>query len=379
MDYKEKYLKYKIKYLKLKNTCEIQTGGTINTQNNYTIIKEIGIGMIGTVYLVKNKSGKHYAMKIEKIFKEQANKSLKYRLGREIEFSNKMSKLYPQHFIKIENSWINNNCTHEHNLNKIGIDIKLFDKQTQLHYKKLFDSSYCSIKIYSLVDLTLKDLVEQNNITCEEYYDFFIQSLYVMYICNKKGYLHQDWKMDNIGLIKTNKKYIDIFDKKILTHGYIVVLIDYGGVIHNKYILSNYEKKILKNNLTDLFFMFDRYRYNMIYNFYDFEDKYNIDTFNHIKINSEMKKEIKQYLPENNKMNNNILSQYIYKILFYDKFEKQLINQNINFNNNTITETINLFNPLQPKLLIPLNIIKFLIKNIYDIKKCINFMLDNKI
>lgn len=361
-DYKFKYLKYKTKYLELKNMSrEIQIGGN---KNNYTIIKEIGIGMLGTVYLVKDKLKNKYAMKIEKIFKEQTNKSLKYRFAREIEFSNKMNKKYPEHFMKIYDDWVDENCYHIQDLDKIGINIELFDKQTQIFYKKLFDSPYCLIKIYSLVDLTLKDLVEKNKIDEKQYYDIFIQCLYVMELCEKNGYLHQDWKMDNIGLIKTNKKFIIIFNKKVKTHGYLVVLIDYGGVIHKKYILSNYEKKIFKNEITDLFFMFDRYRYNMIFNFKEFENKYNIDTFNPVKINKEHNKEIKKYLPENT-INNNILSQYIYKIFFYDDFEKQLIGNNIE--------------PIKPKLLIPLETIEFIIKNIYDIKKCIIFMLNKKI
>lgn len=360
MDYKDKYIKYKTKYLELKNTSEQNQIG--ENKENYKIIKEIGMGMLGTVYMVQDKKNKKkYAMKIEKIFKEQANGTLKNRLGREMEFSNKMSKLYPQHFIKIYDNWIDSNCVYNHDWNKIGINIELLDKQTKLYYNKLFDSPYCSIKIYSLVDLTLKDLYQQHKIDENQYYNLFIQCLYVMYLCNKNGYLHQDWKMDNIGLIKTNKKFINIFDRKLKTHGYFVVLIDYGGIIHNKYILLNYEKKIFENNYTDLFFMFDRYRYNMIFNFAEFENEYNIDTFNPIKIDKITKKEIKKYLPDINS-NNDILSQYLYKIFFYDKFEKQLVKNDIE--------------PIKPKLLIPSETIKFIIKNIYDIKKCIVFMLD---
>jgi hypothetical protein len=37
--------------------------------------------------------------------------------------------------------------------------------------------------------------------------------------------------------------------------------------------------------------MFDRYKYNMIFNFTKFENKYDVDTFSHIEINKEIKKE----------------------------------------------------------------------------------------
>ena len=60
-----------------------------------------------------------------------------------------------------------------------------------------------------------------------------------MYLCNKSGYLHRDWKMDNIGLIKTTDKYNEIMGKKIKTHGYNVVLLDYGGIIHKDYTLQH--------------------------------------------------------------------------------------------------------------------------------------------
>jgi len=77
MNYYDNYIKYN------------QNGGS---NDDYKIIKEIGIGMMGTVYLVKDKSNNKYAMKIEKILKKHSNESLEYDIWREIEFSNKMYK-----------------------------------------------------------------------------------------------------------------------------------------------------------------------------------------------------------------------------------------------------------------------------------------------
>jgi serine/threonine protein kinase len=354
MNYYDKYIKYKTKYLELKNIkINNQIGGS---NDDYKIIKEIGIGMMGTVYLVKDKANNKYAMKIEKILKKHSNESLEYDIWREIEFSNKMYKKYPNHFMKIYDNWIDKKCTHKQDWKKQELKLELFDKSAQNYYKKLFDSPYCSIKIYSLIDLTLKDIYEK--LTDKQYYDIFIQCLYVMYLCNKSGYLQRDWKMDNIGLIKTDDKYINIFDSKIKTHGYKVVLLDYGAVIHKKYILSSYEKNIFRNKMTDLFFMFDRYKYNMIFNFKEFENKYNVDTFDSCTIDEDINK----LLPKFNK-NNDVLSQYIYKIKYYDKFENQLIGKEIE--------------PIKPKLLLPKETILFIIKNIYNIKKCTLFMIKN--
>jgi len=308
----------------------------MDKNDKYKIIKEIGIGLMGTVYLVE-KSNNKYAMKIEKILKKQCVESLKYDIWREIEFSNTMSK-YPNHFMKLYDHWINKDCNHIQNWNKIGMKLEFFNKSAQKYYKSLIDSSYCSIKVYSIVDTTLKNIA--NKLTKEEYNDIFIQCLYVMYLCNKSGYLHRDWKMDNIGLNKTENKYIDIFDFKVKTHGYIVVLLDYGAIIHKKYILSAYEKKIFTSKLTDLFFMFDRYKYNMIYNFKKVERKHGINNIDPIKINENMDK----YLPKFND-NNKVLEQYIYKIKHY-----------------------------KPDLLLPEQTIEQLIKNIYNIKRCIKLL-----
>ena len=334
-----------------------------NNMNNYKIIKEIGLGMMGTVYLVKDKQKNKYAMKIEKILKKQSIKSMKYDLWREIEFSNTICKKHDKYFMKNYDNWIETNCKHKQDWNKIGLKLELFDKPAQKYYQNLFDSPYCSIKIYSLVEITLKDIIGQLN--DEQYYHIFIQCLYVMYLCAKSGYLHRDWKMDNIGLIKTHAKYIHIFDKQVSTHGYQVVLLDYGAIIHKKYILSSYEKNIFANKMTDLFFMFDRYKYNMIFNFSEFENKYNVDTFGHIEINKEIKKDIQKYLPNPNinpNFNNKILSQYIYKIIYYNDFEQKLVNHKTK---------------IKPKLLLPQKAIEFMIKNIYNVKKCVLFLLQN--
>ena len=81
-------------YLDLNNN-DIMIGGYDDQKNKYKIIKEIGIGMMGTVYLIEDQQNNKYAMKIEKNLEEQINKSLKYDLWREIEFQKTMNKKYP--------------------------------------------------------------------------------------------------------------------------------------------------------------------------------------------------------------------------------------------------------------------------------------------
>jgi len=100
MDYKDKYIKYKTKYLhlQLKNKNNMIGGNYIP---NYTIIKILGKGMHGTVYLVKNIEGKEYAMKVEQIFEKDLEQNSKSPVWREIDFANTMSSKYPQQFMKI--------------------------------------------------------------------------------------------------------------------------------------------------------------------------------------------------------------------------------------------------------------------------------------
>ena len=358
------YLEHKTKYIEEQYGGAKSINKSIDSTNNnddYKVIKELGMGMMGTVYLAEDDQNNKYAMKTEKILKKHSIKSLKYDIWRDIEFSNTMSKKYPEHFMKVYDNWIDKKCKHVQDWDKIGLKLDAFDKMEQKYYKSLFDSSYCSVKVYSLVDCTLKDIIDK--ISDEQYYDIFIQCLYIMHLCETNGYLHRDWKMDNIGLVKTDNEFINILGKKVKTRGYNVVLLDYGAVIHKKYILSSYEKKLYSNNMTDLFFMFDRYAHNMIFNFRDFEKKYGTSTFENITIDDVMVKKIQKYLPKYDK-NNKVLEQYVYKIIYHEHFERKIMND----------ENIVI---VKPKLFLPMKAIEYIIKNIYDVEKCITYLINH--
>ena len=109
----------------------------------------------------------------------------------------------------------------------------------------------------------------------------------------------------------------------------------------------------------------------MIFNFKEFEKKYNIDTWNanpiskklrnDVPISKQIQNKIDKYLPNTNTKNNNILSQYLYKLLHYDDFEKQLVEKDIDY--------------ISPELLLPIDTITFIIKNISDIKKILMYLI----
>ncbi len=367
MDYFYKYIKYKYKYLNLYyeinninnnnlNNAEMFGGGK-NKLNKYKIISELGSGVWGTTYLVQNAKYNKYAMKIEHIFEDNIKKSYKSLIWREKEFAQFMYKKHPLHFMKLIDDFIINDCKLEKDLTKI-------QKRFQSFYKKIYSSPYCSIKIWSLIDLTLKEFVDKK-FDNEIYYDIFIQIIYVMTLINKYGYIHGDFKMDNIGLNKTKDKYIIINNKKIPTNGYYVVLIDYGNIMHKKYISRNKFEKNAIETKNDIYFMFDRIEYNLIYNFYDFEAKYNnqINTYNPIKINITHKKILKEYLPnEVTKNNEKELMQHLYKIIYYEDFEKNILKKNIK-------------KIIKPKLYLPLDTITFIIKNINNLNLILEHLI----
>ena len=83
INYKNKYIKYKTKYLE-------QNGGQY--LDNIKIIKTLGTGMHGTVYLVKNKKNKkEYAMKVEQIMEKDMKESSASPVWREIDFAKTMA------------------------------------------------------------------------------------------------------------------------------------------------------------------------------------------------------------------------------------------------------------------------------------------------
>ena len=117
----------------------------VNKYYKYEIIKVLGMGLQGTVYLVKDQYNDKYAMKIEKILKSNKDK-----IWNEIDFSNSMRKIKSEHFMIIHNYWLDKNCEHIQNWNKI-INKNNYNRIQLIRRDIESKSNYCSIKIYSLV------------------------------------------------------------------------------------------------------------------------------------------------------------------------------------------------------------------------------------
>lgn len=201
---------------------------------NYKIIKKLGYGRKGTVFLVK-KDNKEYALKIEHIFEEDIKKNRSSQTWREINFAKKMYKLNPTHFMKLIDYDFIDNCTYT----QINPHKDVIIKGT--YYDKLYSSTFCSRKMYSLIDTTFKEALPK--MSDKQIYSALIQLFYIVELIHKNNFVHGDLKGGNVGVIYTNKKYIKIYGKNVPTNGIIVQLLDYGSVLNKDDIVNDYEKQ----------------------------------------------------------------------------------------------------------------------------------------
>ena len=198
--------------------------------------------MLGTVYLIES-NNKKYALKIEKILDNDLQKNNKSKIWREIDFSLNFGNKFPDQFIYLYDYDFDTNCEYNQ---KYTFDITDFEEDKQYYLKKIKNSKYCIKKIYSLIDMTLDNII--NNLTINQIYSMIIQITYNIYLLHINNYVHGDIDMSNIGVIKTDNKFIKILDKNIPTFGYIFKLIDYG-IIFNKKDISSPEEEVIYNYL----------------------------------------------------------------------------------------------------------------------------------
>jgi serine/threonine protein kinase len=190
--------------------------------DSYEIIKELGYGFMGTVYLVE-KNKKKYAMKIEHVLESDIiNKNSK--IFRENRFYEKFANKYPEYFVTMKEFDIIDNCKHiqkypPSHTNK-------FDNMIQ----NLANSVYCTRRIITLIDNSLLSII--NTLTYNQIYSAIIQIYYITNFLHKNKYIQVDAGIHNVGYIKTNIKYIKIDNHMIPTFGYIYKLYDFGSVLH---------------------------------------------------------------------------------------------------------------------------------------------------
>ena len=239
-------------------------------------------------------------------------------------------------------------------------------KSLQNYYTKLKKSPYCSVKLWSIIDDTLlKLLIPKLMISKKVLYDLFIQIVYIVFLMNNAGYVHNDFHVGNIGYVKTDKKTVNILGYNILTHGYLIKAIDYGLVLHDKYTLSKDERINYENayDLLMVFYMFsiEPKTEKIAGKVWDWCNEWSKP----IKILKKEKKELEKYLPEGkkfNKDNYDFIIDKLYKLIEWKKWQHHILGDNT-------------IHGLEPSYLIPLNDMLFLIKNIYNPKKILEYFI----
>jgi len=161
----------------------------------------------------------------------------------EIHFAKKMGDSYPDQFLKLYAYDFVENCQH---VQKYDKDIKNFNPKIQKIITNLNKSKWCVRKIYSLVGTSLHHLLPKLNQS--QIYSAIIQILYIIHLMYSNGYAHCDFHVGNVGVVKTTRKYITIFNHQIPTYGYIYKAIDYGSVIYKKNSKHKFETCVKYDN-----------------------------------------------------------------------------------------------------------------------------------
>ena len=325
-----------------------------NIQENYLdnvrIIKEFGKGWQATVYLVEEiNTGKKYAMKVEQIFEKDMKETSESMVWREIDFANNLCRKYPEQFMQIYR-YENKKCNYVHKFDndKKFKDLKHENIKTYNFFNNLYKSPYCSIKLLSIVDEILENIlykIDDKKIVL----DLFIQVIYISYLMNKEGYYHCDLHPRNIGVVYVKKNTnISILDRDIPTHGYLLQAIDYGKVLHNKYIMKEEEKEYIKYK-NDLELNFYRIIFKIMLK--NINNKYpDIKITKLVPISREDDTILNKFLV--NFEDNTYFKKYLYKILFFDKFQDQI----------NIKNKVKLFD------FIPIESVIFIIENYYNLE-----------
>jgi hypothetical protein len=329
---------------------------------NISIHKKLGEGKQGKVFLGIDHSNNKYAIKISKSRMDEGKRFEDTQFGREIIFAKKMYDKYPDIFLKLYDYEINYEVK-DHSLG--------FNKNK--HY---------SMAIWSLIDLTLRELINSwSKFNKEIYYDLFIQIMYCMYLINNEGYTHRDFKTENIGLIYTDNKHIHIFGENIPTHGYHVKIIDYGKVIKSHYG---------HDGRNDIYFMFNRPCNSLLYNLVD-NGSYN-KNYVQCKLEQHHVDKIKKYFYDQNdkhisKKNLEYVLEYSNYNTTYDKFPKnkdqletvKYLYKVINIDDfkKDYSHDANI-NSISVHFMISINKLLYMIENDFNIRQILKFLIKNK-
>lgn len=199
---------------------------------DYKIIKKIGHGFYGSAFMAKWE-GKVIVIKKQKIFEADLKQDYNKELWRELEFYTALKKFKPHEQVYFTGLYKYKivECDHiqprDASTSKLPPIIRALDA-----------SPYCCDFYMEFIDgITFKKwLIQHQRAKTGIYLSLMLQILQAIEILGSYGYCHNDIHPENIMIIKTKKSAFTFRGKEFSTYGNQVKLIDYGLILHSKYL-----------------------------------------------------------------------------------------------------------------------------------------------
>jgi serine/threonine protein kinase len=204
------------------------------------VIKKLGAGMWGTVYLIDYEN-KKYAMKVQKILEEEKTQNPKFPIWRELLFFNDVNKMprdAQKFFCRLHGYKIQECGKYRHirpkNISQNSIHVEYF--------KKMNASNICVVLVMDYVgSLSLYDYL-QTSLPAKKIYTILLQICKINKIMSDMKYSHNDLNPSNLMVTENT--------------GIQLVAIDYGNVTNASYgnALSNDSEEYYFLDLTKSLF-----------------------------------------------------------------------------------------------------------------------------
>lgn len=218
-------------------------------------LKVLGYGMIGTVYELNEKQVVKYSKILEENYhimispKKNAIETISDNPHwREMYFAKKMRskffmQIYKTTFLKCPDFYVQ----------KYPVPLERFNVEKRNEFKALAKSNFCKKQICSKIEGVISNLTIEK----ENYAVYFINMLYLIVLMERKGFIHGDFHLGNIGYNFTKDKFINdeilgkiplplffpkkgekekVIEKKREKENIYLVAIDFELVNHLKFI-----------------------------------------------------------------------------------------------------------------------------------------------
>lgn len=183
---------------------------------------------------------------------------------------------------------------------------------------------------------------------------------------HSNNYIHGDLHNKNIGVVLTNKKYINILKHKIQTFGYIYKAIDFGLSVNKKDLINNNPKNLIVGNEKNYYENTKKSEISVLSNFFITNNFWKYIENTDIKINTKnyytLVEETNEFKILNNILKDKHKKHRLFYMLFPEIYQKILLGKKYK-------------KFIPEKLRIPIEDIIFAIKAGDDYLKIINYFI----